>query len=224
MCGEMAAHIGHLPVLLGLGLDEISVPAGNLPELKSAVRHFSAQDCQQLVAQISASRETAEIEALVKSAESLISDLPLFSEDLILLEGDSRNKEEAIQELVDSFYIAARTHDRRQLEQAVWAREALYSTGLGFGFATPHCKTDAIAANSIGILRLKQPVDWGAPDGERVRMVILIAMRDQKGASGHMQVFAELARKLMNEEFRKRLLAIQNASTMIQYISHELAF
>ncbi len=39
-----------------------------------------------------------------------------------------------------------------------------------------------------------------------------------------MQVFAELARKLMNEEFRKRLLAIQNASTMIQYISHELAF
>jgi len=124
---------------------------------------------------------------------------------------------------VDAFYLAGRTHDRRELEQAVWAREAVYSTALGYGFAAPHCKTDAVSANSIGVLRLKNPIDWGAADHEPVRMVILIAMREQQTANGHMQVFSELARKLMNEEFREGLLALQDAPKMMQYLGEQLA-
>lgn len=222
MCGEMAGDSRYLRLLIGLGLDEISVPARNVPELKSAVRHLSTNDCTQLLRYASACRQVSEIQALVESNESLDQALPLLSQDLILFDSDSRTKEEAIQELVDNFYVAARTRNRRQLEQAVWAREEVYSTGLGFGFATPHCKTDAVSANSIGVLKLNHPIDWGATDHEPVRMVILIAMREQNGANGHMQVFSELARKLMNEEFRQRLLTIQNASTMMQYLSQEL--
>jgi|SRR5579864_184187 len=223
MCGEMAADIRHLPLLLGLGLHEISVPARNIPELKNAVRHLSTDDCKQLLAQISACGEISEIQGLLDSAESVDGKLRLLCEQLILLESDSRTKEEAIQELVDAFYLAGRTHDRRELEQAVWARESLYSTGLGFGFATPHCKTDAVTANSIGVLRPKSPINWGAADQEPVRMVILIAMREQKAAHNHMQVFSELARKLMNEDFRERLLKVQNVSTTMEYLAGELS-
>jgi len=223
MCGEMAGEVRQLPLLLGLGLDEISVPVGNIPELKRAVRHFSLDDCKRFVSEITACRERAEIEALVESAQRRSSTLPLLREDLILLDSDSRTKEEAIQELVNTFYIAARTHDRQQLEEAVWAREAVYSTGLGYGFAAPHCKTDAVSANSIGVLRLKNPIDWGAADHEPVRMVILIAMRELQTANGHMQVFSELARKLMNEEFREGLLALQDAPKMMQYLGEQLA-
>ncbi len=118
---------------------------------------------------------------------------------------------------------AGRTHDRRELEQAVWAREDLYSTGLGFGFATPHCKTDAVTANSIDVLRPQSPINWGAADQEPVRMIILIAIREQKAAHNHLQVFSELARKLMNEDFRERLLKMQNASTILQYLAGELS-
>lgn len=223
MCGEMAAEVRYLPLLLGLGLDEISVPARSVPEVKNAVRRFSAAQCKQLSVQISACRESSEIEALLESSEPSISNLPLLSEDLILLESDSTTKEEAIQELIDTLYIADRTHDRQQLEHAVWAREAIYSTGLGFGFATPHCRTDAVTANSIGVLRLKHPVDWGPAGQEPVRMVILIAMREQKSVNGHMQVFSELARKLMNEEFREKLLRLPEAPMMMQYLGEELA-
>ena len=223
MCGEMAADIRHLPLLLGLGFNEISVPARNIPELKNSLRHLSAGDCKRLLAQITACGEISEIQELLDSTESVVGKLPLLCEQLILLESDSRTKEEAIQELVDAFYLAGRTHDRGELEQAVWAREAVYSTALGYGFAAPHCKTDAVAANSIGVLRLKKPVDWGAADHEPVRMVILIAMREQQTANGHMQVFSELARKLMNEEFREGLLALQDAPKMMQYLCEQLA-
>ncbi len=133
MCGEMASEMHYLPLFLGLGLDEISLPAAKIPELKRAVPQLSTADCKSFLTQIVACREIGEIDRLLASAQPLPSLQPLLTEELIQLDSDSRNKEEAMQELVDSFYIAGRTQDRQQLEEALWAREALYSTGLGFG-------------------------------------------------------------------------------------------
>lgn len=211
-----------MPVLLGLGLDELSVPPNSVPELKNGVRGLSTIAGRELVDRISIANDAQEIAALLKSAQPNASALPLVSEDLIKLESDSTTKDEAIQELADAFYIASRCSDRQQLEDAVWAREEVYSTGLGFGFAAPHCKTDAVAANSIGVLKLKRAIDWGAADHEPVRMVILIAMR-VNSANEHMQVLSELARKLMNEDFRERLLTFRDASAMRDYLCGELS-
>jgi fructose-specific PTS system IIA-like component len=222
MCGDMAADRRNLPVLLGLGLDELSVPPNSVPELKNGVRGLSTIAGRELVDRISIANDAHEIAALLKSAQPNASALPLVSEDLIKLESDSTTKDEAIQELADAFYIASRCSDRQQLEDAVWAREEVYSTGLGFGFAAPHCKTDAVAANSIGVLKLKRAIDWGAADHEPVRMVILIAMR-VNSANEHMQVLSELARKLMNEDFRERLLTFRDASAMRDYLCGELS-
>ena len=127
-----------------------------------------------------------------------------------------------MQELADNFYIAGRTEDRQALEDAMWAREAVYSTGLGFGFATPHCKTDAVTANSIGVLRFRQPINWGAIDSEPVHMIIFIAMRGPQVDNDHMQVFSRLARKLMDEHFRERLLAIPDSLGMVRYLAEQL--
>jgi multiphosphoryl transfer protein len=223
LCGDMAAERRNLPVLLGLGLDEISVPPHSIPELKDAVRGLSSNACKEIVSGISAARDRHKIDMLLQSIPPNASALPLLSEYLVKLGSDSNTKEEAIQELVDAFYIASRCNDRQELEDAVWAREEVYSTGLGFGFATPHCKTDAVTANSIGVLKLKRAIGWGAADHEPVRMVILIAMRALNNDNDHMQVFSELARKLMNEDFRERLLSFQDAATMVHYLCRELS-
>lgn len=116
----------------------------------------------------------------------------------------------------------SRTDDRSRLEEALWAREGVYSTGLGFGFATPHCKTPAVVFSSIGILKLRRPVDWSALDSEPVKMVILIAMRQSEVAGAHLQVFSKLARKLMNEDFRQYLLGVESAEEMVEYLTKEL--
>jgi phosphoenolpyruvate-protein phosphotransferase len=222
MCGDMASEMRHLPLLLGLGLDEISVPASEIPRLKRAIRQYSAADCSSLLNQAMRCREASEVGQLLASVQPRLSAEPLLSEELILLDSDSRNKEEAMQELVDNFYIAGRTEDRQGLEDAMWAREAVYSTGLGFGFATPHCKTDAVTANSIGVLRFRQPINWGAVDSEPVRMIIFIAMRGPQVDNDHMQVFSRLARKLMNEDFREHLLAITDSHHMVRYLGEQL--
>jgi mannitol/fructose-specific phosphotransferase system IIA component (Ntr-type) len=53
-------------------------------------------------------------------------------------------------------------------------REAVYSTGFGYGFAIPHCKTRAVTANSVAMLKLRNPVPWGSLDGQPVRVILLL--------------------------------------------------
>jgi phosphoenolpyruvate-protein phosphotransferase len=222
MCGEMAAEIRHLPLLVGLGLNEISLPAAGIPALKRAISQWSVADCKRVLADVIACREKAEIEDLLEHAQPLRSAQPLLSKELVLLGSESKSKEEAMQEIVDAFYIAGRTEDRQRLEEALWSREAVYSTGLGYGFAAPHCKTEAVTADSIGVLKLNQAIDWGSVDSAPVSMIILIAMREPQIPSRHMQVFSKLARKLMNEEFRGHLLAVENAHDMATYLAQQL--
>jgi fructose-specific phosphotransferase system IIA component len=146
----------------------------------------------------------------------------LLSDALVLLGSSSQTKEEVIQEMIDALYVSHRTDDRGLLEEALWARESVYSTGLGYGFATPHCKTDAVTADSICVLRLHQPINWDSVDGEQVRMVVMLSLRDSEAANTHMQVFSSLARKLMNEDFRHQLLKLETPHQTTTYLAEEL--
>jgi phosphotransferase system enzyme I (PtsI) len=49
MCGEMAADPIHVPLLLGLGIDELSMAPASIPAIKRMVRLVSAADGQALV-------------------------------------------------------------------------------------------------------------------------------------------------------------------------------
>lgn len=222
MCGEMTRSPRNLPLLIGLGLDEISTAAPEIPALKAAIAGFSAAECRALLERAMETRSVAEVEALVAAFRGRDADHALLDAELVTVGSDSLSKAEAIQEIVDAFHLAGRTDDPRALEEAVWAREAVYSTGLGHGFAIPHCKTDAIAASSIGVVRLAEPIEWGSIDGEPVRCVILLAMRASDADDTHMKVFSKLARKLMHEEFRERMLAAADSSSLLACLIEEL--
>jgi phosphotransferase system enzyme I (PtsI) len=49
VCGEMAGDIALLPLLLGLGMDELSVSASLVPRVKRAVQSLEVAECRELV-------------------------------------------------------------------------------------------------------------------------------------------------------------------------------
>ena len=222
MCGEMARSRRNLPLLVGLGLDEISTAAPEIPALKSAIASLSREECAELFGRALHCRSVDEVETAIASFQSHGAARELLDPDFVSVDSDSISKEEAIREIVDSFFVAGRAEEPHAVEEAIWAREAVYSTGLGHGFAIPHCKTDAISANSIGVVRLAQPIEWGALDGQPVRCVILLAMRASDKEDAHMRVFSKLARKLMHEDFRERLLAAPDRASVLACLAEEL--
>lgn len=68
VCGDMAGDPSLTWVLLGLGIRELSMPAGHLDAVRSSVRSASCADAQRLVAAALAADSEVESEALVLSA------------------------------------------------------------------------------------------------------------------------------------------------------------
>ena len=132
------------------------------------------------------------------------------------------SKEEAIREIVDLLHGAGRVDDPDMVEEAVWAREETYPTGMGFGVAIPHCKSPHVTVNSIAVLKLATPVPWKAPDEDPVHFLILIAISAAAKGDQHLKIIASLARKLMHEEFRQQLMDAPSPDSVVRLLEQHL--
>jgi fructose-specific PTS system IIA-like component len=148
--------------------------------------------------------------------------MPLLAPELVVVHADAATKEEAIKRGVDLLYIQGRTEQPRAIEEAIWQREATYSTGFGHGFAIPHCKTGAILANSLVILKFPQAVPWNSLDEKPVRVVILMAIRDSDGATEHMKIISALARQVTHESFRASIEEEQDPERLCAFIKSKI--
>ncbi len=61
VCGEMARDVATIPILIGLGMDELSVGATSVPRVKMAVRSLAVPECQQLVEEVLQLETSSEI-------------------------------------------------------------------------------------------------------------------------------------------------------------------
>jgi len=52
VCGEMAGEVLFTPLLLGLGMDELSAGATLVPRVKSAVQRLTTTECRQLLEEV----------------------------------------------------------------------------------------------------------------------------------------------------------------------------
>jgi phosphoenolpyruvate-protein phosphotransferase len=221
LCGEMASDQRLLPLLVGLGINEISATSAVLAELKAGLRQLTLAACRQLYLAAMNCATAGEVSALLENFSAQQS-APLLSPELIVFDVAATTKEDAIKQAVDLLYIQGRTRQSRAVEEAVLEREATYSTGFGHGFAIPHCKTNAMQSNSLVLMKLHAPVAWGSLDDKPVRMVILLAMRETDCTNEHMKVFAKLARQVMHEEFRASLEQGPDGATLCAFLKEKI--
>jgi fructose-specific PTS system IIA-like component len=204
LCGEMAGRPGLLPLLVGLGFRSLSLAPTLLAEARRTLAGLASDRCRTLADRALAMGTAAEVEELLRAGAGDRSGT-LTDPDLVLLDAPCATKEEAIKLLAERCAALGRARDPLALEEALWARELAYTTGVGFGFAVPHCKSAEVLTPSLAVLRLSRPLAWGGLDDEPVDCAILLATRGDDGGDDHLRVFARLARKLMDETFRADL-------------------
>ena len=66
MCGAMAGEAQYLPVLIGLGIDELSMPMGSILRIKRILRGIKAEEAGELVKELFAFKTAQEISERVK--------------------------------------------------------------------------------------------------------------------------------------------------------------
>ncbi|MCU6898521.1 fructose PTS transporter subunit IIA [Escherichia coli] len=222
ICGELGGESRYLPLLLGLGLDELSMSSPRIPAVKSQLRQLDSEACRELARQACECRSAQEIEALLTAFTPEEDVRPLLALENIFVDQDFSNKEQAIQFLCGNLGVNGRTVHPFELEEDVWQREEIVTTGVGFGVAIPHTKSQWIRHSSISIARLAKPIGWQSEMGE-VELVIMLTLGANEGMN-HVKVFSQLARKLVNKNFRQSLFAAQDAQSILTLLETELTF
>lgn len=67
ICGEMAAEIIHLPILMGLGFAELSMAPQSIPMIKNMVRNISAADARDFLDQAMKQKSATETMELIET-------------------------------------------------------------------------------------------------------------------------------------------------------------
>lgn len=109
-----------------------------------------------------------------------------------------------ITELVDLIAETGGLTDRNTALNAVLKREAERTTGIGYGLAIPHGKSDGCKSLMMAAGKPAQGVDFQSLDRRPVTFVVLlISPPDQTGP--HIQALAKISRLMNIEEFRNTI-------------------
>lgn len=219
LCGEMGGDPAALALLLGIGLRQLSMSSGRIAEAKARLAALTVTHASQMLEQALACDSGQDVAALI-SRQTTLSVKPVFDPALILLDRHIASKSEAIKVLTDNLQIEQRVVSGPAVEDAIWQREAIFSTALGFAIALPHCKSPAVTQSSVSVMRLSEPLAWS--DEVDVSLVIMLTVSEQEKGD-HMKIFSRLARKLMHADFREQLMSCTSPQDVAAQLAQEMA-
>ncbi|MCW5953044.1 MAG: fructose-specific PTS transporter subunit EIIC, partial [Propionibacteriaceae bacterium] len=146
---------------------------------------------------------------------------PLITPDLVLLDVDLGPTKTDVIKAMAALVAAAGRADAEGLAADALAREEKAVTGLGGGIAIPHCRSAAVATNTLAFARLSPMVDFGAPDGPADVAFMIAASEGSDDA--HLQLLAMLARSLMRAEFMDALRGATTPEQIVDLVNQATA-
>lgn len=144
----------------------------------------------------------------------------LLKKESIAIGKKPRDKNAAIDQLVELLAKSGNLKDKGKFKQAILEREKLSTTGIGEGIAIPHGKSDAVKRATLAAMVVPEGVDFESADGADAHLLFMIAV-PENGSNLHLEVLERLAAMLMDEELRKKLMEARNPSAFLEIISDE---
>lgn len=110
--------------------------------------------------------------------------------------------------------------DADRLYDKLMEREKLGSTGIGSGVAIPHCKMRGLDRAVVAVAATRRPVDFGAVDGEPVRLFFLVISPHDTPAV-HLQVLAAISKWVKADRHVPRLLEMTDRQAIYDFLRQE---
>ena len=141
----------------------------------------------------------------------------LLAVDRIACMDDARDRDEVLE--AAARLIAAGTGiDAGDVAASLRRRERMGSTAIGDGVAIPHGRSARATTATGAFLRLSEPVDFGAPDGEPVDLVFALVVPEHF-AQQHLMLLANLAEMFGDAGFRQQLRQAPDSAALYTLLS-----
>ncbi len=141
----------------------------------------------------------------------------VLKENMIFLNFEAANKEEAIDKFINSLDRTGTIKEPNALKDALLEREKLGTTGIGNGIAMPHARSSAIKDLTVAFFRSEKGIDFKSMDSEPVHLVFLLLAPVTAGGP-YLKLLAKISRLLRSDDFRKSLIEAKDVATVLQII------
>lgn len=141
----------------------------------------------------------------------------LLKDEGILLNASVKDKQDAVNTLVNLHEKAGNLSDKESYTKGILAREEQGSTAIGEGIAIPHAKNAGVKNAGLAAMTVPDGVDYDSLDGQPSNLFFMIAA-PEKGGDVHLEVLSRLSTILMDEQFRKDLLAAKDKKEFLSII------
>jgi PTS system nitrogen regulatory IIA component len=141
----------------------------------------------------------------------------LLSLSNVALDLEAHDKRDALERAADVFQNIQASNGSRIFDCLI-AREQLGSTGLGKGVAIPHGRLRGLKRAAAAIVRLKEPIEFGSPDGQPVRLLVVLLVPEH-ATQQHLEILSELAQMLSEPSMREQLLTIVQPAALLATVA-----
>lgn len=140
-----------------------------------------------------------------------------LSKNLLEPKLKGKNKYEIIDELLNILDQNGLIKNMDDARNTVLTREESMSTGMQFGIAIPHGRTDAVDQLICAVGIKPESVDFKSIDGKPSKIIIL-TLSPKKASAPHMQ-FMSMVSQALNEKGRKALLTCKTPDEMLTVLT-----
>ena len=141
-----------------------------------------------------------------------------LNESTIRLHLTGSTKEEILAELVNVLVESECIAHGPPLLQSLIEREALGSTGIGYGVAIPHGRCQEVSQPAVVLGRTDKEVEFGSIDGQPARLFFLI-VAPESGDNEHLHLLAAIARLMKDAATRESLLKLESPREIVELIA-----
>ncbi|PEL13571.1 fructose-specific PTS transporter subunit EIIC [Bacillus sp. AFS017336] len=148
----------------------------------------------------------------------------MTSENLVFLDKDWKSKEEVLNNLVEELDKQGYLANKEEFKLAVLKREQISATGMEAGLAIPHGKSNAVKKAGFAFARLNNPIkDWESIDpANEVKYVFLLAIPESEAGSTHLELLAELCKRLIDQNYYTKLVGAKSVFDFIHSLENEV--
>jgi nitrogen PTS system EIIA component len=137
----------------------------------------------------------------------------IIEPDNVVCDVEVRSKKHCLELLSGLLAKPHRNVSEDEVFESLVERERLGCTGVGGGIAFPHCRVSGAGGSTGALIRLPEPVEFEAPDGLPVDLVVGLLVPAELDES-HRNLIGEVTRLLGDEDLRRRLRAAQGREAL----------
>lgn len=227
--GGRVAHGGPIVAVLG-GIDKvmiffIAVIIGSLvtaglvlvlkqraPQVVTAAEPTLTQETTDHDQEKAQENETAE-----ETSSEETNTTHLVHPETTMIHEAPMTRDEAIDYMVENLDKQGYVTNKKELKEALYAREAESTTALGMKIAMPHAKTSGVQQPVVSVLKNNAGVTWKSLDGTVPEVIFMITVPEESHDT-HLKTLQLLSRHLMDDAKRETLLKSTSEAELYQHV------